>query len=405
MATGVCVGAGDWSCDDGNPCTQDTCAAQGGCVHTDAAGACSDGDACTFGDTCQGGVCAAGPVLSCDDGNPCSDESCEPGIGCVFSSNAAACDDGNACTSGDGCTNGVCVGLLSETCDDGNPCTADTCAPDVGCVQTPTAAPCTDDDACTVTDSCEDGVCVGSGAPSCDDGNDCTADSCAPETGCVFVPKEGPCDDGDVCSASDTCQGGACVAGPPLDCSGVVQGLCQEGVCDPNTGCQIKMVSNCCGNGLVEDGETCDDKNSVGGDGCDPDCQTEKPDVCFEDWLVGTPCNGVNYGNGCSPQDTGYHFKGIFDGYACWWHHKNQAWNTSPASNFWHLAEHFGVTPGIGRCGWCYNKGSQPNPNSLQGCENYFQQGNTGAWGWCAESDPNSVGFVCIPTEGIPACP
>jgi len=29
---------------------------------------------------------------------------------------------------------------------------------------------------------------------------------------------------------------------------------------------------------------------------------------------------------------------------------------------------------------------------------------NVGAWSWWAESNPNSVGFVCIPHEGHPAC-
>jgi hypothetical protein len=138
------------------------------------------------------------------------------------------------------------------------------------------------------------------------------------------------------------------------------------------------------------------------GDGCDNTCGSEG---CFDDWLVGTPCNGVDYGNGCSPQDTGYHYVGIVSGYACFWHHKNQAWNTSPASNFWHLAEQFGVTPGTGKCSWCHDKFGQPSPDGYSDCAGYFQKDQVGAWGWCAESDPNSVGFVCIPTEGNDGCP
>ncbi len=401
---GACVGTGDTSCDDGDPCTQDSCAVNGGCQYTDVVGLCSDGDACTFGDTCVNGACTPGPELGCNDGNPCSTDQCDPNQGCVFTFNNDDCDDGNVCTAGDACLDGQCAGFLPAACDDGNPCTMDTCDSDSGCVHTPMDAPCNDGNACTVVDACMDGACVGSQDLACEDGNPCTQDACDAEIGCVFSPVDGNCDDGNVCSTNDTCQAGVCAAGPLLDCSGQIQGLCQEASCNPATGCTVNNVPNCCGNGVVENGETCDDSNAAAGDGCDPNCQTEIPDGCFEDWLVGSPCNGVNYGNGCSPQDTGYHFKGVIDGYACWWHHKNQAWNTTPESNFWHLAEHFGATPGVGKCNWCENKANQPNPNAYDSCNSYFSEGNVGAWGWCAESDNNSVGFVCIPTEGIPGC-
>lgn len=52
-----------------------------------------------------------------------------------------------------------------------------------------------------------------------------------------------------------------------------------------------------CGNGVVEDGESCDDGNSVGGDGCSADCKAIEPGyVCYE----GKPCEQVSgvCGNG-----------------------------------------------------------------------------------------------------------
>lgn len=58
--TNLCVGV---TCNDGNPCTDDACSpGNGQCVYTnDDANACTDGNACTTGDACVGGVCAGTP--------------------------------------------------------------------------------------------------------------------------------------------------------------------------------------------------------------------------------------------------------------------------------------------------------------------------------------------------------
>jgi len=272
----------------------------------------------------------------------------------------------------------VCLGGSESSCDDDNPCTDDSCSPDNGnCLYEANEEACDDDNPCTLNDGCQDSTCQGD-AVLCDDGVPCTVDICDVVTGCVHTPNNGACASGEIC-VTDTC--------------------------DPISGCISDLTPNCCGNGLIEAGEECDDGNLNIGDGCNGLCLEEGVPGCYDDWLVGSSCNGVNYGNGCSPQDTGYHFMGIFNGYACWWHHKNQAWNTSTNSNFWALAQNFGVTPGTGKCGWCFNKFSTPDPTSLQGCDGYFNPNDVGAWGWCAESDPNSVGFVCLPDEGNGNCP
>jgi N-acetylneuraminic acid mutarotase len=104
---GACVGGTAVSCDDGDACTQDSCGAQSGCVHT---------------------------AQSCDDGNPCTDDSCNPATGCVHVNNTAPCNGGNACTSGDTCSGGVCNPGGPTNCDDGNCCTIDSCNPATGCV-------------------------------------------------------------------------------------------------------------------------------------------------------------------------------------------------------------------------------------------------------------------------------
>jgi cysteine-rich repeat protein len=293
-----------------------------------------------------------GIVEGCDDEDPCTDDTCDGTDGCVHTPNTAPCEDGNACTEGDSCIDGTCESGSPVSCFDDNPCTLDTCNLSIGCVNVPNV--------------------------NCDDGIACTVDTCTPEAGCIHTPDNGSCSSGEQCVTD---------------------------VCDISAGCISDLTLNCCGNGIVEGEEECDDSNIDSGDGCDANCIDENVGGCFDDWLVGSPCNGTNYGNGCVPQDTGYHYVGEFDGYACWWHHKNQAWNTTPSSNFWSLAVSFGVTPGVGKCGWCFNKFSIPTPLSMDNCSSYFSSSNTGAWGWCAESDPNSVGFVCLPFQGNESCP
>jgi len=71
---------------------------------------CDDGNPCST-DTCSGTTCVSGSA-ACDDGNPCTDDSCSPSQGCSHTFNANACDDGDACTSNDVCTAGVCAGTI-----------------------------------------------------------------------------------------------------------------------------------------------------------------------------------------------------------------------------------------------------------------------------------------------------
>ena len=43
---------------------------------------CGDGNICNGVETCQAGVCTAGTPLDCDDGDPCTMDSCAPASGC-----------------------------------------------------------------------------------------------------------------------------------------------------------------------------------------------------------------------------------------------------------------------------------------------------------------------------------
>jgi len=97
-------------CADANPCTDDVCDPVLGCLHPNNTAPCDDGNPCTTADTCRDGACVAGPPLDCDDANPCTDDLCDPRTGCRHGDNSAPCNDGNACTTADVCHGGTCVG-------------------------------------------------------------------------------------------------------------------------------------------------------------------------------------------------------------------------------------------------------------------------------------------------------
>jgi subtilisin family serine protease len=52
------------SCDDGNPCTNDVCDPATGCHYAPNTSPCSDGTECTLADRCNGGQCQAGTKLT-----------------------------------------------------------------------------------------------------------------------------------------------------------------------------------------------------------------------------------------------------------------------------------------------------------------------------------------------------
>ena len=173
-------------CADDNPCTDERCDAAQGCVYPFNAVPCDDANACTANDTCAGGACLGAPV-DLNDLNPCTDDACDPLAGVTHTPNVAPCDDASACTLGDTCGGGVChPGLAPLACDDRNGCTDDRCEPAVGCVFTPNTLACEDGSACTAGDTCADGVCLGA-AVDCDDANACTLDRCDPATGCAHA--------------------------------------------------------------------------------------------------------------------------------------------------------------------------------------------------------------------------
>jgi len=62
-----------------------------------------------------------------------------PALACTTD---AECDDGNVCSGAEYCQAGVCYSRAPLVCDDGNPCTVDTCDASLGCQFTPSSTGC-----------------------------------------------------------------------------------------------------------------------------------------------------------------------------------------------------------------------------------------------------------------------
>jgi len=268
-AAGQCIAGAPVSCDDGNPCTEDSCTDATGCQHVPNTAVCNDADPCTTADQCTGGQCK-GAVVDCNDSDPCTTDSCGAD-GCAYAPANLSCDDNNVCTS-DTCVAGIgCQHApAANKCDDGSACTSDDVCADGGCAGTP--VDCDDDDACTA-DTCDTVAgCINVGGNVvCDDGNPCTDDACEAAPGCVFTPNSAACDDLSACTGQDTCTAGWCI-GAPVDCDDGDQ--CSIDTCDAALGCQNDPAQT----GACEDGNLC-----TAGDTChDGQCQGGGPPLCAD---------------------------------------------------------------------------------------------------------------------------
>ncbi len=246
---GSCVGESK-DCDDGSICTQDSCdPTSGDCLHLAVPGPCEDGSLCTTDDLCVAGLCVGTP-MDCDDDNLCTADQCLDETGeCAHEPLTGSCDDHNLCTVGDTCMDGACVpGGEFPDCQDGNPCTGDTCDPKVGCVNDVLWGwPCDDGDGCTSNDLCTlAALCVGE-STVCDDQDPCTADSCDPDAGaCLFLPAPGAgCDDGNICTKKDTCQADGTCQGEAKSCDDL--NPCTVDSCQAGFGCVNTPVEPCNG--------------------------------------------------------------------------------------------------------------------------------------------------------------
>jgi len=218
---------------DGGPCSG-PCLPKGSCTNM-CTGVCvrvSAAECTTLGGV-YGGDCSFCPItplppVVCDDGNPCTDNICDPLTGmCSYPFSAA----GTPCT------------------DDGNPCTEDVCDGNGNCLHNPLpdGTPCDGPaDECIDHYVCIGGVCTPvfkiAGSPCTDDGNPCTDDVCDGAGNCTHPNKP----DGTICDGPPNecvdhyeCQGGMCVPiyksfGSPCADDG---NPCTNDICDGNGNC------------------------------------------------------------------------------------------------------------------------------------------------------------------------
>jgi len=111
----VCQGAGNCvfncaqlNCNDNNPCTNDSCNAQQGCLHANNNNSCSDGNACNGNEVCQNGACSNPPDISCNDNNACTNDSCNPQNG-TCNNAQVQCPGGQSCQGGTCRVNQICT--------------------------------------------------------------------------------------------------------------------------------------------------------------------------------------------------------------------------------------------------------------------------------------------------------
>jgi hypothetical protein len=221
-SAGSCVAGAPKECGDSSSCTIDSCdPASGNCLHNAAplqGKVCSSGLGVCGPAMCAAGVCEPQKANPCDDGNPCTDDSCVADVGCKHLANTQPCDDANPCTLGDTCAASACKGSKANPCDDANPCTDDSCAKASGCAHAANSALCDDGNACTLADSCAAGTCKGA-KMKCGDDNPCTSSTCSAGvcSPAVAVVDGTPCKGKGSCNGQASCSAGNCID-PPANC-------------------------------------------------------------------------------------------------------------------------------------------------------------------------------------------
>ena len=283
LCSGFCESAKD--CDDGNPCTDDSCSGNQ-CKHTNNTKGCDDGKYCTENDKCGNGVCSGGSARVCNDQNVCTDDSCDAATDkCLFKNNTKSCDDGNLCTDGDKCQSGGCVAGTEKICNDGVSCTMDSCLSSSGqCQFLPVDTQCNDgksctEDRCDPIQGCRSFVIDGCDFTAYSD-SDCRPYSlyyCAKTQRCVKSMSECNCPSG-----TFDC-GGSCVSTSEPCCSG------------GRDGCQCPAGKTSCYDRCLLPGEVC----------CDTSAECPVRNECEQTACSAHTCTYSSV-SGCCPSATPY---------------------------------------------------------------------------------------------------
>ena len=281
------------TCNDDNPCTDDTCSHSEGSLYTpDDGNDCADELYCNGVEHCVSGACFPGSEPDCNDNNECTDDECDEQMGtCVhLPQNGAPCESGLLCKEGTCDTEGACVGtlkpsfcLIDGVCHTNsekhtqNPCLE--CQAGVnsgGWSNVAQGTPCGQagwvchEGTCCQPDcagkNCGENGCGGT-CGECVGGVDCVAGVC--QTGCAPVCAEPywVCTDPADCQGvriEEACIASECVEAQVPDDSGCASGLvlgCSPfatGVCTGEV--EQTLPASCPG--------TCADDSQCGGDVC-----------------------------------------------------------------------------------------------------------------------------------------
>lgn len=201
---------------------------------------------------------------------PCLVSACNTEVHkCIFTASPAGtpCASGNACLKAEICVEGACTGGQQIGCDDGEPCTIDTCSPATGCVHTldelccepecagkvcgpngcgGTCGDCPAQTTCNAQGLCESGGCT----PQCA-GKVCGSDGCG--LTCGNCPAFTSCGPDGLCHGNCTpsCTGKTCGS----DGCGGSCGSCGAGLaCTPSGQCKPPCTPQCGGKACGEDG-------------------------------------------------------------------------------------------------------------------------------------------------------
>lgn len=304
-------------CDDGNAVKGDGCEVdcKFSCKTGDPTRDCKSSDPCVSDGVCNDAtkVCKAGAPTAlgtpCGTGQICKAGLCKAslcGDGFVDAAKGEQCDDGNT-SPGDGCSatcKGTCANPATDCPAPSTICEVAVCAASV-CSTSPAAEgqTCGNGLVCTAGKCVAPGQVCGNGklemGESCDDGNATPGDGC--ETNCTFTCKTAATD----CPAAPACQSAVCTdvtAGGSkvgqkcgTQANAALEGMSGPGCAAPST-CKSGACSApgaVCGNGTVEQGESCDFGAQNGaGTGCETNCTpscAKAPDTCPD----ANVCNGV----------------------------------------------------------------------------------------------------------------
>jgi hypothetical protein len=251
------------ACDDGNPCTTDTCSGAGLCSATPVAA----------GTTCEGGVCNGAPAE------------------CVVCFDSAATGTDLGCTgSAPNCDGSGTAGAICQPCID-----TTGGGPDLGCSGAlGFCLPYEETAGINTCQQCEDAL-------DCDDGDDCTIDSC-PRI--LFSPTVGIRQCRHTASpVGASCTGGVCNG----EAGGCVPCL-DDSLTGVDSGCN-RVDQHCLGTGESASCELCIDTVESGADlGCSdtqPFCVPVPPgcELCEDSVEAGTDRGCTNAEPSCEERD------------------------------------------------------------------------------------------------------